>query len=146
MHPTLSRQTFSAVVLLALLFSGAPAFAKEISYTADLTAASEVPPNDSKGTGAVEAIYDTKSKTFSWTITYSDLTGPATAAHFHGPAAPRENAPPVVPLSGDLGSPIKGKSTLTDTQAADLEAGHWYFNIHTAAHPTGEIRGQLMKK
>ena len=42
-------------------------------------------------------------------------------------------------------SPLKGEATLTDAQAADLAAGKWYFNIHTAANKGGEIRGQVMK-
>ncbi len=58
-------------------------------------------------------------------MTYKDLSGPATAAHFHGPAAAGANAPPVVPIPPDkLASPIKGEATLTDAQAADLEAGN----------------------
>ena len=40
-------------------------------------------------------------------------------------------------------SPIKGEATLTDAQAADLLAGRWYVNVHTRAHPGGEIRGQV---
>jgi hypothetical protein len=146
MHVTLFRPALAAVTLSALLVIGVPAFAETVSYKADLKGATEVPPNDSKGTGAVDAAYDTTSKKFSWTITYSALTGPATAAHFHGPAAATANAPPVVPLSGNLASPIKGDATLTDAQAADLQAGRWYFNVHTAAHTNGELRGQVMKK
>jgi hypothetical protein len=146
MYVTLFRPALAAVALSALLFTGVPAFAETVSYKADLKASTEVPPNDSKGTGAVDAAYDTTSKKFSWTITYSGLTGPATAAHFHGPAAATANAPPVVPLSGNLASPIKGDATLTDAQAADLQAGRWYFNVHTAAHKDGELRGQVMKK
>ena len=41
---------------------------------------------------------------------------------------------------------LKGEATLTDAQAADLEAGKWYFNIHTEKNKGGEIRGQVMKK
>ncbi|MDB5424047.1 MAG: hypothetical protein JWQ29_1463, partial [Phenylobacterium sp.] len=40
-------------------------------------------------------------------------------------------------------SPIKGTATLTDAQIADLNAGKWYFNVHTAANPGGEIRGTV---
>jgi len=141
------RPALAAAALTAFLFTGAAAFAATESYVADLKGATEVPPNDSKGTGAVNATYDTASKKFSYTITYQGLTGPATAAHFHGPAAMSVNAPPVVPIAAtNLASPIKGEATLTDAQAADLAAGKWYFNVHTAAHGPGEIRGQVMKK
>jgi hypothetical protein len=123
-----------------------PAMAEVVNYGAQLAGSTEVPPNDSAGTGTVEATYDTDSKSFSWTINYSGLTGDAAAAHFHGPAGPSENAPPVVPLEGSLASPISGSATLSDAQAADLEAGRWYFNLHTAQHPDGEIRGQVTKQ
>jgi len=77
-------------------------------------------------------------------VTYAHLTGPATMAHFHGPAGPGVNAPPVVPVPpSSLADPMKGSATLDDGQIADLKAGNWYFNIHTAANPGGEIRGQL---
>ena len=71
--------------------------------------------------------------------------GPRIAAHFHGPAAPGRAAPIEVPLTGSLDSPIKGSATLTDAQAKDLTSGMMYFNIHTAAHKPGEIRGQMEK-
>lgn len=116
-----------------------------MSFSAPLKASAEVPPNDSKGTGSIEAKFDPSSKKLNWTINYSGLTGPATAAHFHGPAEPGKNAPPVVPINGNLASPIKGSATLTDAQVADLRAGHWYINVHTAAHKDGELRGQLAK-
>ncbi|MGN6102228.1 MAG: CHRD domain-containing protein [Devosia sp.] len=38
---------------------------------------------------------------------------------------------------------MKGHATLTAAQVADLEAGKWYFNVHTAKNPNGEIRGQV---
>jgi hypothetical protein len=138
---------FAAAALTAMLLTGVNAFAATENFTADLKASSEVPPNDSKGTGSVTAAYDTASKKLTYTATYKDLTGAVTAAHFHGPAAPGANAPPVVPVPPTaLASPIKGEATLTDAQAADLAGGKWYFNVHTAAHAGGEIRGQVMKK
>ena len=146
MHRILLRPLFAAAALSAVLLTGAPAFAEMMAYKAELKSASEVPANDAKGTGMVEANYDSASKKLSWTLTHAGLTGPATAAHFHGPAAPGANAPPVVPVTGDLASPEKGEAVLTDAQAADLQTGKWYFNVHTAAHPGGELRGQLTKK
>lgn len=147
MFRTFLRPAVAAVALSAMLSIGAPSFAAVVNYAADLKAASEVPANDSKGTGAVTAAFDTASKKFTYSATYSGLTGPATAAHFHGPAAAGANAPPVVPVPATaVASPIKGEATLTDAQAADLAAGKWYFNVHTAAHGGGEIRGQVMVK
>ena len=131
---------FAAVLALA------PAvFAATENFSADLKASSQVPANDSKGTGTLTATYDTASKKLTYTVNYKDLSGPATAAHFHGPADAKSNAGVVVPAK-DAASPIKGEATLTDAQAADLQAGKWYFNIHTAANKGGEIRGQVMKK
>jgi hypothetical protein len=139
----------ATLALSACLFTGTgtAAVAAMESFTATLNGPTEVPPNDTKGTGTVTATYDTATKKFTYTVTYSGLTGPATAAHFHGPAAPGANAPPVVPVPPTaLASPIKGEATLTDGQASDLEGGKWYFNVHTSAHGPGEIRGQVTQK
>ncbi len=145
MRTRFTRFALGTVAVAALLTAGAPAIAETVTYKAALDGASEVPPNDSKSTGMIEAKYDTTSKKLSWTVTYSGLSGDATAAHLHGPAKPGVNAGPVITLSGSLASPITGEATLTAPQAADLEAGLWYLNVHTAKHQPGEIRGQLMR-
>ncbi len=135
---------FRTLALLAasgLLAAGA-AQAEMVKYATHLSGDQEVPANTTTGKGDVEATLDTATKAFSYAITYSDLTGPATAAHFHGPAMPGANAPPMVAMASPV-SPIKGAATLTDGQIADLNAGKWYFNVHTMAHPGGEIRGQV---
>lgn len=136
-----------SLTALALTFSlAAPvaAFADMVNLQADLTASAEVPPKDSQGHGQLTAMYDTASKDLQWKVTYADLTGPATMAHFHGPAPVGKNAGVVVPIDAkDLPSPIQGHKTLTDDQAKDLLAGNWYFNVHTAKNPGGEIRGQV---
>ena len=133
------RLLFAAAALA--LVAGA-AHADTLRFSAALNGASEVPPNTTGGTGQATATLDTVSKVFKYSVTYKGLTGPATAAHFHGPAAPGANAPPVVPIKS-LDSPISGEATLTDAQIADLKAGKWYVNVHTMAHPPGEIRGQV---
>ena len=122
-----------------------PMGASGSAFTARLSGASEVPPTASTGTGTFDATLDKGSKTLSWTLTYSGLTGPATAAHVHGPAMPGNNAAVVVPF-GSASSGSTGTATLTDAQIADLMAGKWYANVHTAANPGGEIRGQVMPK
>jgi hypothetical protein len=113
-----------------------------LAFKADLKGASEVPPTDSAATGTAEVNVDTATKEVKWTIQFSGLTGDATAAHFHGPAAAGENAGPAVDISGKIES---GSATLTDAQLADLQAGKLYINIHSAKFPDGEIRGQVEK-
>jgi hypothetical protein len=132
-----------AVVTAALAIAASPAFAQSVQYTAALTGAGEVPATDSKGTGSVIATYDPKSKELKWRVEYAGLTGDVTAAHFHGPAEAGKTAPPVVPLSGSLKSPIEGKAALTDEQAKEFMEGKVYFNLHTAKNKDGELRGQL---
>jgi hypothetical protein len=134
-------KAIAAAAGLALLTAGA-AHASVFHITTTLKGADEVPANTTTGKGTVSATLDTTTKAFSYTVTYAGLTGPATAAHFHGPAAPGANAPPVITMTS-LASPIHGTTTLTDAQMNDLRNGKWYFNVHTAAHPSGEIRGQL---
>ena len=108
-----------------------------------LSGASEVPPVISNASGTVEANLNKQTSELTWTVTYTGLSGPLTGAHFHGPAMAGANAGVVVPITGNLTSPIRGAATLTAAQAADLMAGKWYVNLHTAANPNGEIRGQL---
>ncbi len=134
----------TGLALAALAFAAAPASAETVSLKADLTAASTVPPNDSKGTGTGDVSYDTASKTLTWTVTFSGLSGDATAAHFHGPADAGANAGVAVPIKGTA-SPMAGSAAITDAQAAELLAGKWYINVHTAANKNGEIRGQVLK-
>lgn len=142
MQLDLTRTLLAAGAVLAL--SAMPAFAEELKFTAVLNGASEVPATTSTGTGTLEATLDTTTKTLAWTLTYKDLTGDPTAAHFHGPAAAGATAPPVVPIDAPLASPIKGQALLTDAQITELKAEQWYVNVHTAKFPDGEIRGQVM--
>jgi CHRD domain len=139
------RQAPWLVSIVGVLLVWGVAQAAQINFKADLSSASEVPPVTSTGKGTATASLDTTTKTLTWTVTYSGLSGPATAGHIHGPAAPGANAGVLVPFTGDLASPIKGSATLTDAQISDLEAGRTYINLHTADNKGGEIRGQLVR-
>jgi hypothetical protein len=117
------------------------------TYTARLTGSHEVPKTESKGAGKLAATFDTNTKELKYTLTFDHLSGPATAAHFHGPADMKTNAGVIAPI-GDKNpsSPISGTVSLTDDQAKALEAGKLYANVHTAADPGGEIRGQILPR
>ena len=127
---------FAAVAAVGLLVAGA-ASAQMVHYTAKLA-------GTGAGSGDVFAMLE--GKTFSSTVNYKGLSGPAVAAHFHDAATPGGNGPPIVPTKDAGTSPIKGTAELTDAQIADLNAGKVYFNVHTAANPGGEIRGTLTKQ
>lgn len=125
----------------SIAFAG-PAFADKMKATLD--SASEVPANTSAGKGTADIDFDPATKKLTWKLTYSGLTGPATMAHFHGPAEPGKNAGVAVPIAPAT-SGSEGSATLTDAQATDLLAGKYYVNVHTEAHKGGEIRGQVTK-
>jgi len=109
-----------------------------------MTGGQEVPPTTSPGTGSASVTLDPDG-TLHWTVSYQNLTGPATAAHFHGPATPGLNAGVAVNIGGTApANPMQGTAHLNTTQIADLVAGRWYVNVHTAANPGGEIRGQVV--
>jgi hypothetical protein len=140
----INRNFQKAVVVSVLALASIAAQAATVNLKATLNASSEVPPNTSVGTGMLTATLDTTTNELKYHVTFSGLTGAATAAHFHGPAAPGANGAPQVPVKmSPIVSPIDGKATLTPAQAKELLNGKWYLNIHTKANPNGEIRGQL---
>ncbi len=139
----MTKTMFAALAFGAAVVLAAPVSAE--TFKATLNGKSEVPPTTSPATGTADINYDPASKKLTYTVTYSGLTGPATAAHFHGPAEPGKNAGVAIAIPNATKSPVKGSATLTAAQAADLESGKYYINIHTAANPGGEIRGQVTK-
>jgi Cu/Zn superoxide dismutase len=135
-----------ALLAVAICAAAAPqAQAETIVLKSELRAANEVPPNASTATGTAEASFDTSTKTLTWKVNFSGLTGIPIGAHFHGPSEPGKNAGIVLPFKSPE-PPITGSAVLTDAQATDLLAGKWYANIHTQANPGGEIRGQMVKQ
>ena len=115
-------------------------------FEARLSGAQEVPPVNSAGNGQAELQWNRNSNVLSWKVTFTGLSGEVTGAHIHGPASPGENAGVVIPFMIGLSGTITGQTNLTSAQALDLAAGRWYVNIHTAAFPGGEIRGQLTQR
>jgi hypothetical protein len=98
------------------------------------------------GSGTTTGTYNAATNSLTYSVTWTGLTGTATLGHFHGPALAGSVASPVITFNlinnGSAGS-ASGTVTLSDPQEADLLAGKWYANIHTATNGGGEIRGQV---
>lgn len=143
----LTRASLAAAAFVALAaITGCGVMSQQsnlVALTTQLMASNEVPPNTSPATGSVDAVFNKDTNLLRWKVSYTDLTGPATAGHFHGPAATGTNAGVALPWPGSVISPMDGSATLTAAQAADLMAGRWYANVHTATNPGGEVRGQM---
>ncbi|MFN7927310.1 MAG: CHRD domain-containing protein [Blastocatellia bacterium] len=151
-------KNFSVMVLTLLCVFALSAIAKAdtVTLTATLSAANEVPPKDTntfKGTGTATVVVDTVTGKVTVTVNFSGLSGAYTGGHIHCCAAPGSNAGIIVPFDAFLTGPadkLSGSLTnyspatpLTAAQIAGLLNGQAYVNIHTAANPGGEIRGQL---
>lgn len=136
------------VVAFAML-SSSMALADIFSFTdVALTPEQQSPAAQSDGKGWLNALYDSSTKTLTYAVSWQLKSGNVvSASHFHGPAAIGANAGAQIGVSlpstnaGKMG----GSITLTSTQETDLLTGKWYFNIHSAAFPSGEIRGQLVE-
>jgi len=124
----------------------------ELKVSTTLSGANEVPANPSTATGTVDGLLDQESRILSLNIMYSDSaasdstssdsTFTPTAWHIHkGPAD--STGAVVINFGTTFTSPFAFKDTLTEAQVADLKAGLYYVNIHSAKYPNGEIRGQL---
>ncbi len=137
-----SAGLFATAAAAFLLVSGAEAKEHKISFV--LSAKQEVPAVTADGKGHGTVVYDDKTQNVKYHIEFSGLSGDATAAHFHGPAAVGEKGDVIVPIkSAPYASPLIGSFTLTPEQGKALLEGKVYFNLHTAANPGGELRGQV---
>ena len=131
----------SMIVVAALAVSGC---ATPMYFQANLNGTQEVPATASRATGVMTAKLFPDTRSLDYKVEYTGLSGPATAAHIHAPAAAGANAPVAVPFK-TAASPIVGANILTVEQVAALMDGKTYVNVHTAANPGGEIRGQIAR-
>ena len=142
-HAFRSTLTAAAAVFLVSGCGMMPSQSNLLAFTTQLRGANEVPAVASGASGKVDAVLNKDTNLLRWQLSYEGLSGPATAGHFHGPAPVGANAGVALPFTGPITSPMSGQATLTPAQAADLMAGKWYANIHTAKFPGGKIRGQM---
>lgn len=123
-----------------------------LKVTSTLSGASVVPANTSTGEGSVEGTLDQESRILSLNITYSDSAAADSSSadslflptgwHIHMASVDTTGAE-VFDLGTEFTKPFAFKDTLTEQEFADLKAGLYYIDIHTARYPEGEIRGQL---
>jgi hypothetical protein len=128
----------SAVTLLLAGYSG-PVLSDEIKVT--LSGNQEIPPvtTSASGTGTFNVGED---KSVSGKVTITGLA--VTVAHIHeAPAG--SNGPIIIPLTktSDTVWVVPADAKLTDAQYASYKAGNLYYNFHSEAHRSGEIRGQI---
>jgi hypothetical protein len=140
----ISRQAWlplgAALIFAISAFGSYSSIAAAADIKVTLAGDQEVPPVKSAGTGAGTIVIG-PDKSVSGSVTTTGIAG--TAAHVHE-AATGKNGPVIIPLTknGDTYS-VPAGAKLTDAQFASFQAGNLYVNVHTAANPDGEMRGQL---
>lgn len=131
-----------------------------INYDFALTGSQVVPASNSTAGGAIKGTYNRRTKVYTYTLEWNGLSGNPTAMHIHGVADRGFAAIPIAPLAAYpngivqniLGYKASPSGTYNGTlfvdgtviKEHDLLAGKFYVDIHTAAKPGGEIRGQII--
>ncbi len=114
-----------------------------------LSGAQEVPAKTGTGAGTADVTYNKSTKLLTFTLNWQSLTGVPTGSHIHGVAARGANAGVKYDFFAQLPSAVSGSysgSVMVDGTSIkedSLLMGFYYFNIHTATNPGGEIRGQI---
>ncbi len=133
------KSLLAAVSILTITACG-----DDNTFEATLSGAKEKPTAvTTSATGTATA--EISGTTVTVAGSYTGLGGPATLAHIHGPADINVAAGVVCPLTvpAAASGTIGGSCTFTTEQIQQLKDGLMYVNLHTAANPGGEIRGQL---
>jgi hypothetical protein len=118
--------TICALITLGIAACASSEPEDRIYLRTELLGDNEVPPVDSPAVGAATGIMNRETGVLTWNVSYSGLSGPATAAHFHGPANESSNAGVQINLGSDLASPTQGATRLTKGQQQQLLDGKWY--------------------
>lgn len=160
------KQLTAALLITAFTFSACEK-RNEVEGTESLnitmSGAQEAPPVTTTATGSIVGTYDKAARVFTYTVQWSGLSGPVAGMHVHGPADPGFNAGILqnIIASGSVSGgvtianpgaaygtsgSISGRLNVDNVKIkeAELLAGKYYINIHTAANPGGEIRGNLV--
>ena len=115
------------------------------SYRAALVPGAEVPkpkaPPAAKGVFTATVTDSGATRTISWKLTFSGLSGKAVAAHVHRGKAGASGGV-LLPLCGPCTSGQTGRVKISKDAADVLERGLAYVNVHTGKNAAGEIRGQ----
>lgn len=119
-----------------------PKFKDDLIFSAELTGDDENPAVTTDGVGLATFYFDEDKSTAYVNVTVHGLSGPATAAHIHDGIS-GVNGPVIFPLTL-VGNRIQMEIPgITPEQFGKFVDGSYYINVHTAAHPGGEIRGQI---
>ncbi|HYH15562.1 MAG TPA: CHRD domain-containing protein [Flavisolibacter sp.] len=121
------------------------------SLSGNANGANERPnPVTTAATGTIAGTYDDNTNMLNYTITWTGLSGPPIAMHFHGPADRNTPAGVVIPIplpsNPAAAGSVTGSATLTAQQETELLSELWYYNIHTDLNQGGEIRGQVVAR
>lgn len=139
-----SKSSPLAALAMSILIGAACASSIAAETQVTLTGKQEVPPVTTKasGSGTINVADD---RSVSGSVKTKNID--ANAAHIHEAPAGK-NGPVIVPLSktADGTWSVATGSKLTDEQYKSYKAGNLYVNVHSAAHPDGEIRGQIKPK
>ena len=115
-------------------------FVPLITFNVVLQGEQQSPRVTTRAIGSGTVVVDTVANTLTYNFSSSGLLGAVTVAHFHGPAARGTSTGVKLDLTA---SPNTGTVTYVEADEADILGGLWYYNLHSDAFPTGEIRGQL---
>ena len=142
-------------------FPGTSRYVSNVDF--NMTSSQQIPANSSTATGSIYGTYDRKTKTFSYTIEWQNLSSniATNGIHIHGIADRGANAIPAGPIASYPGGVVQTVQGVVTSQRTgkistslyvdgvavreqDLLGGKFYIDIHTVNFPGGEIRGQIL--